>query len=121
MKITNEEKKNMFKKAHEIARNTRFIVGDYMVAFKLALKNLWLQYKFTCIESKLGKMITDTDFYKKLCKEGKSFSTNSVDFRISESVLDTYYNGFIMTFAEEMYLVFCSFFGESVVNDWLGI
>lgn len=120
MKITNEEKKNMFKQAHEIARNTRFIVGDYMVAFKLALKNLWLQYKFTCIESKLGKMVADTDFYNKLCKEGKSFSLHSVDFRISESVLDTYYNGFIMTFAEEMYLVFCSFFGESVVNDWLG-
>ena len=34
-------KSELFKKAHEIARNTVKLVGDYMVAFKIALKRVY--------------------------------------------------------------------------------
>ena len=124
MKLTNEEKKNMFQEAHAIARRTRHLVGDYMIAFKLALKNLWLLRKEMQAESKLmkqNKMYTNEDWTKTLSKEGRNFSLNSVDFRMSESVIDCYYQGIPLSYVSEMYLVFCSFFGESVVNDWLGI
>ena len=35
----------MFKKAHKIARETVEVVGDYSIAFKLALKKVWLVEK----------------------------------------------------------------------------
>lgn len=125
MKLTNEEKQNMFKQAHAIARRTRHLVGDYMIAFKLALKNLWLRKKFMQAESKLikqNKLFTNEDWNIKLSKEGRKFSANSADFRMSESIVDNYYWKIVsLSYSAEMYLVFCSFFGESVVNDWLGI
>lgn len=124
MKLTNEQKQDMFKQAHAIARRTRHLVGDYMIAFKLALKNLWLLRKEMYAESKLmkqNKMYTDKDWTRKLSKEGRKFSLNSVDFRMSESIIDSYYQGVALSYISEMYLVFCSFFDESVVNDWLGI
>ena len=124
MKLTNEQKQSMFKQAHAIARRTRHLVGDYMIAFKLALKNLWLLRKEMSYESKLmeqNKMYTNEDWTRKLSNEGRKFSLNSVDFRMSESIIDSYYQGVTLSYISEMYLVFCSFFGESVVNDWLGI
>lgn len=124
MKLTNEEKQNMFREAHAIARRTRHLVGDYMIAFKLALKNLWLLRKEMYAESilmKQNKMYTNEDWTRKLSKEGRNFSINSVDFRMSESIIDSYYQGISLSYVSEMYIVFCSFFGESVVNDWLGI
>lgn len=38
-------KSEIFKKAHEIARNTVALVGDYMIAFSIALKNLYKEGK----------------------------------------------------------------------------
>ena len=41
-KVTNKE---IFNKAHEIARETVAAVGNYSIAFKLALKRVWVLAK----------------------------------------------------------------------------
>lgn len=121
--MTRKEQSAMFKKAHEIARKTCSLVGNYMIAFKLALKNLWLLRKLMKIERKLheqGTFFAKGGFLEKLRKQGVKFSKNSADFRDSESIIDGYYTNVAFSYADEMYLVFCSIFGEQVVNEWLG-
>ncbi|EPQ9603941.1 hypothetical protein ACUYUN_002593 [Staphylococcus pseudintermedius] len=35
------KKRHMMKSAHKIAKEIVFLVGDYMIALKLALKEVW--------------------------------------------------------------------------------
>lgn len=46
-------KRERFKKAHEIARNTKHIAGSYSIAFKCALTDLYAEEKSQKIEKKL--------------------------------------------------------------------
>jgi hypothetical protein len=50
--MTRKEKSELFKDAHTITRRTCGFVGDYMVAFKLALKSLYRQKKLMEFEKR---------------------------------------------------------------------
>lgn len=39
--MTNKERKNLMKKAHEVAKKINSKVGNYQIALSLALKDLW--------------------------------------------------------------------------------
>ncbi|WP_180895955.1 hypothetical protein [Staphylococcus pseudintermedius] len=41
------KKRHMMKSAHKIAKEIVFLVGDYMIALKLALKEVWRLVKLT--------------------------------------------------------------------------
>lgn len=45
-------KSELFKAAHKVARQTKKLVGDYMIAFKLALLDLYKEIKLSLIAIK---------------------------------------------------------------------
>ena len=124
-KMTNQEKAELFKKAHKLARRTCKLVGNYMLAFKLALKNLWRQIKFSGFEWELGKkgmLFTKESPIHQLSKMGRFFYTSESDsFSIRKAIdfLDEYYFDVGMSLNDKKYLAFCSTFNEQKVNTWL--
>ena len=119
--MTNEEKHNMFKEAHAIARRTKKDVGDYMIAFKLALKILWLQEKF---EHKLHEkhvMFTEQNPIRKMSRMGRFFRKNDVAFRNVENSVEDCFLGIGSSLNDRLYITFCILFDENKINEWLGI
>lgn len=128
--MTNKDKSEMFRDAHAIARRTKKDVGDYMIAFKLALKALWLQEKFIQFEHKLCEkkvLFTEKSPIRKMSRMGRFFRKSGVAFRNSatfESVmnsLDDLFLGIGSSYNDRLYITFCILFDEKKVNVWLGI
>ena len=115
------EKSEMFKKAHKIARETVDVVGDYSIAFKLALKNVWLAEKasekevnfhqttvmLTCLANTKQRRIYGISEIsdEKIDSTKKEFQPLWLDGTLSEG--QTYY------------AVWCSILGEKAVERWI--
>lgn len=125
--MSSQEKSQMFKEAHKIAKRTSKLVGNYMLAFKLALKNLWRQVKFMEFELELGKknlLFTKESPIRQLSKMGRFFYNSKSDsFSIRKAInfLDEFYFDVGMSLNDKKYLAFCSVFNEQKVNMWLGM
>jgi hypothetical protein len=125
--MSNQEKTELFKTAHKIARRTSKLVGNYRLAFKLALKNLWRQIKFSNFEWELGKkglLFTKESPIHRLSKMARYFYNNKNDvFSVRKAIdfLDDSYFDVGMSLSDKKYLAFCSVFNEQKVNEWLGI
>ena len=128
--MTNKEKSDLFKEAHTIARRTKKDVGDYMIAFKLALKILWLQEKYANFEHKLCEkhvLFTEKSPIRKMSKMGRFFRKSGVAFRNNatfakvENSIENCFLGIGSSLNEREYITFCIMFNEKKVNVWLGI
>lgn len=126
--MTTEQKSQLFKKAHKVARRTSKIVGNYMLAFKLALKALWLQKKFVQFEKKLYEKniaFTKKSPIRKLSRMARFFenlkTSNGFSFKKPMNYLDEYFFDIGMSLNEKRYITFCTVFNEKKVNTWLGV
>ena len=119
-----EKKSEMFKKAHKIARGTAATVGNYSIAFKLALKQVWALAKAS------EKVIYG---YKAevLCKSfvygAKSQGFNADWFEVDKDELleaDKALENCFMLFdwldsGQYYYAVWCYVIGQKLVDRWI--
>lgn len=91
--MTNSE---MFKKAHKIARQTVSLVGNYSIAFKLALKKVWSEAKnsidIEALEKKGFNRWTKGDMDRLYFNIEKSGDLD-VDYYKTGNVRSAYLNG----------------------------
>ncbi|WP_033576143.1 hypothetical protein [Dickeya chrysanthemi] len=73
-------KVNTFKIAHRIAKETVSSVGDYRIAFSLALKNIWTAIKSPAKRFELGGAFGIRDLLK---KQGGKFNSANKTWIIS--------------------------------------
>lgn len=119
MKMTNQERSDLFKKAHKLAKRTSKATGNYTLAFKLALKNLWLQKKFmkNAKKSSIRKMNRMGRFFR---KNNVAFRNNATFSKVENSLEDCFL-GIGSSLNEREYITFCILFDEKKINIWLGI
>ena len=115
------KKSEMFKKAHKIARETVEVVGNYSIAFKLALKNVWLAEKASEKE---------VDFYQTTIMltclvKAKQRRINGIP-EIPDEKVDTARKEFeplwidgTLSEGQSYYAAWCSILGEKAVERWI--
>ena len=120
-KVTNKE---IFNKAHEIARETVAAVGNYSIAFKLALKRVWALAKAS--EKVIYGYKTEV-----LCKSfvhgAKSQGFNADWLEVDKDELleaDKALENCFMLFdwlnsGQYYYAVWCYVIGQKLVDRWI--
>lgn len=118
------EKSEMFKKAHKIARETVKVVGNYSIAFKLALKQVWALTKAS--EKVIYGYKAET-----LCKSfvygAKSQGFNADWLEVDKDELleaDKALENCFMLFdwlnpGQYYYAVWCYVIGQKLVDRWI--
>lgn len=121
--MTNSE---MFKKAHQIARETVEVVGNYSIAFKLALKQVWAYAK--AVEKKDITYSQMATMGNSLIFGAKSQGYNSNVLAVAPSERDAaekalrhYWLDDELTEEQYDYAIWCYLIGQKWVDRWLKV
>lgn len=121
--MTNSE---MFKKAHQIARETVEVVGNYSIAFKLALKQVWAVAKAS--EKKNISYHQMAVMGNSIIYGAKSQGYNSdwlavagSERKAAQKALGHYWFDDELTEEQYNYAVWCYLIGQKRVDSWLKV
>lgn len=113
----------MFKKAHKIARETVELVGNYSIAFKLALKQVWAVAKAS--EKKISGYQTSI-LANSLILGAKSQGYNAdwlvvdkEEARTADRALEQFWFNGELTEGQYYYAVWCYLIGQKLVDRWI--
>ena len=116
------EKSEMFKEAHKIARNTVEVVGNYSIAFKLALKTVWLAEKASKKEVNFHQatvMMTCSIFAKKRRIYGIPESISDEKIYATKKELEPLWLDGKLSDGQTYYAVWCRILGKKAVDRWI--
>lgn len=118
--MTNSE---MFKKAHKIARETVEVVGDYSIAFKIALKQVWAVAQASKQEISGHKMavLGNSIIYgaKSQGYRSESLSVPIEERRGAQKAFGRYWYRDKLTEGQYLYAAWCYLIGKKSVDSWL--
>ena len=120
--MTNKE---MFIKAHKIARETVEVVGNYSIAFKLALKQVWAVAKAEKKEISDHKMaeLGNSIIYGARSQGYRSESLNVpiAERRAAQDIFGPYWYHDELTEGQYLYAAWCYLIGQKLVDSWLKV
>lgn len=120
--MTNSE---MFIKAHKIARETVKVVGNYSIAFKLALKQVWAVAKAEKKEisdhkmAELGNSLiygAKSQGYRSDC-----LAVSGIERRAAQDTFGRYWYDDELTEGQYLYAAWCYLIGQKLVDSWLKV
>lgn len=115
----------MFKRAHEIARKTVEVVGNYSIAFKLALKQVWAVVKASKKEIDDHKMaeLGNSIIYGARSQGYRSESLNVpiAERRGAQKTFGRYWYNDELTEGQYLYAAWCYLIGQKMVDSWIKV
>lgn len=116
----------MFKKAHKIARETVEVVGNYSIAFKLALKQVWAVVKASEKEIDYHKMaeLGNSLIYGARSQgyRSESLAVPVAERRAADKIFGHYwYHDDELTEGQYLYAAWCYLIGQKLVDNWLKV
>lgn len=115
----------MFKKAHKIARETVKVVGNYSIAFKLALKQVWAVEKASKKEIDDHKMaeLGNSLIYGARSQGYRAESLNVpiAERRAAQKIFGPYWYHDELTEGQYLYAAWCYLIGQKMVDAWIKV
>lgn len=117
--------KEMFIKAHKIARETVEEVGNYSIAFKFALKQVWAVAKAINTKQEISghkmAVLGNSLIYsaKSQGYRAEYLDVPSIDRREAQDMFAKYWYRDELTEGQYLYAAWCYLIGQKNVDKWL--
>lgn len=120
--MTNSE---MFKKAHKIAREMAEAVGNYAIAFKLALKQVWVVAKAEKkdISDHKTAVLGNSIIYgaKSQGYIADYLAVSLIERLAAQDTFGHYWHDDELTEGQYLYAAWCYLIGQKRVDSWLNV